>query len=117
MAESNFEKDLDRLEQIVSVLEEGGLSLDDSLKQFEQGIKLARRCEHTLSEAEKRIEILTKKANGELVAEPFGEEGAPPVEERTAVVEKKVEIVSEKRRAKPAEPEDEDADEEIEELF
>lgn len=116
MAEQNFEKDLEKLEQIVSVLEEGGLSLDDSLKQFEQGIKLARRCERTLSEAEKRIEILTKKANGDLVAEPFGDEDAP-VEERTAVVEKKVEAVSEKRRAKPAEPELEDADEEIEELF
>ncbi len=71
MAEGNFEKDLERLEEIVGALEEGGLSLDDSLKQFELGIKLARRCEKALSEAEKRIEILTKKPNGELVAEPF----------------------------------------------
>ena len=71
MADGGFEKDLERLEKIVEALETGGLSLDESLKQFEQGIKLARRCEKTLTEAEKRIEILTRKADGDLEAEPF----------------------------------------------
>jgi 5-formyltetrahydrofolate cyclo-ligase len=101
------------------------LSLDDSLKQFEQGIKLARRCERTLSEAEKRIEILTKKASGELVAEPFEDEAesdgkaaaAPVVEERTVVTEKKIEVVSEKRRAPVQKNDDEENESEGVMLF
>lgn len=74
MAESKFEKDLEKLEQVVEALETGGLSLDDALKRFEEGIKLARRCEKTLGEAEKKIEILTKNAQGDLAAKPFADE-------------------------------------------
>ncbi len=73
-AEPSFEKDMDALEQIVTDLEEGGLSLDDSLKRFEEGSRLALRCEKALQEAEKKIEILTKNASGELVTKPFEEE-------------------------------------------
>ena len=73
MAEQKFEKDLERLEQLVEALEGGGLSLDDALRRFEEGIKLARRCEKTLSEAERKIEMLTKNAQGEIVTEPFGD--------------------------------------------
>jgi exodeoxyribonuclease VII small subunit len=69
--EPNFEQDLERLESIVSALEEGGLSLDDSLKKFEEGIGLAKRCEKTLTAAEKKIELLTKNADGELVTENY----------------------------------------------
>jgi len=72
----SFEHDLEQLEGIVNALEEGGLSLDDSLKRFEDGIRLARRCEKALTDAEKRIEILLKNADGELEAQPFGEETA-----------------------------------------
>ena len=75
MAEPKFEKDLEKLEEIVGALEEGELSLDEALKRFEEGIKLAKRCEKALSEAEKKIEILTRNADGELEAQPFGEEG------------------------------------------
>jgi exodeoxyribonuclease VII small subunit len=74
-----FEGDLEQLEQIVEALEEGGLSLDDSLKRFEEGVTLARRCEKALSEAEKKIEMLVKKADGSLEAVPFDED-APPEE-------------------------------------
>lgn len=72
--EPNFEKDLERLESIVTALEEGGLSLDDSLKRFEEGVQLAKRCEKMLTDAEKKIEILTKNADGELVTENFCED-------------------------------------------
>lgn len=72
--EPSFEKNLEALEQIVEQLEEGGLSLDESLKKFEEGVGLAKQCEKTLSEAEKKIEILTKDAEGELSAETFGDE-------------------------------------------
>lgn len=72
--EPSFEKDLERLEAIVSALEEGGLSLDDSLKRFEEGIQLAKRCEKTLTDAEKKIEVLTRNATGELETENFCDE-------------------------------------------
>ena len=70
----SFEKDLESLEQIVEQLEEGGLSLDDSLKKFEEGMKLAQRCDKALNAAEKKVEVLTRNAEGELETEPFGDE-------------------------------------------
>ena len=82
MAEPKFEKDLERLEQLVEALEAGGLTLDESLKRFEEGVKLARRCEKALTEAERRIEILVKKANGEVEAEPFTEHEAAQNDEK-----------------------------------
>lgn len=78
MAESNFEKDLEKLEKLVEELEAGGLTLDQSLKRFEEGIKLSRRCDRALSAAEKRIEILVKNADGDLEAQPFAEAGPAP---------------------------------------
>jgi exodeoxyribonuclease VII small subunit len=76
MSEPKFEKDLEQLEGIVEALEQGELSLDESLKKFEEGIRLAKRCEKALTNAEKKIELLTKNAEGEVEAEPYGEEGA-----------------------------------------
>ncbi|GMV99136.1 MAG: hypothetical protein AMXMBFR84_02750 [Candidatus Hydrogenedentota bacterium] len=76
MAEPKFEKDLDRLEQIVAELEAGELPLDDSLKRFEEGIKLAKRCEAALTQAEKKIEILLRNTEGELEAASFEDEAA-----------------------------------------
>ena len=71
MAQRSFEKDLERLEQIVKDLEEGDLALDDSLKRFEEGVRLARACEKALAQAEKRIEVLSKDSEGNLVSEPL----------------------------------------------
>lgn len=82
MAEPKFEKDLERLETIVGALEEGGLTLDDALKRFEEGIKLAQRCEKALTDAEKKIEVLVKNADGNIEAQPFGE--APAESNRDA---------------------------------
>lgn len=70
--QKNFEEAMARLEKITRELEEGELSLEQSLKRFDEGIKLAEFCNNTLNEAEKRVEILLQK-NGELVAEPFAE--------------------------------------------
>lgn len=70
---STFEEDLEQLEAIVNALEEGGLTLDESLKRFEDGIQLARRCEKALTETERRIEVLLKNADGELETQPFDE--------------------------------------------
>lgn len=54
----NFEKAMADLELIVAELEKGDLPLEDSLKQFEQGILLARHCQSALSKAEQKIEML-----------------------------------------------------------
>ncbi len=117
MAECNFEKDLEKLEKIVEALEEGGLSLDDSLKQFELGIKLARRCEKTLSEAEKKIEVLTKKANGELAAEPFDEATAAEIPSRAPKRKAPVEEAGVSEQLPVGGPDDEDDEEEEGELL
>lgn len=74
MPEPKFEKDLEKLEKIVDTLEEGGLPLDDSIKKFEEGIKLAKRCEKALSAAEKKIEVLTKDTKGNVTTKPFADE-------------------------------------------
>lgn len=66
-----FEDALEKLEKIVSQLEEGNISLEDSLKLFEEGIRLSRFCNQKLDEAEKRVEILLKGKDGDLVREPF----------------------------------------------
>ncbi|MGH9946992.1 MAG: exodeoxyribonuclease VII small subunit [Pyrinomonadaceae bacterium] len=61
-----FEQSLDDLEKIVKKLEDGDLPLEDSLKLFEDGVKLARDCRDRLTNAERRIEVLMKDANGEI---------------------------------------------------
>ena len=71
MTDIKFEDALARLEQIVDTLEAGNLPLEDSLKAFEEGVGLARRCARYLEEAEKRIELLTKDESGLLRTEPF----------------------------------------------
>jgi len=55
----NFEKAMAELEQLVSQMEEGDLSLDDSLQAFERGTKLTRQCQHALSQAELKVKTLT----------------------------------------------------------
>ncbi len=56
-----FEATLHELESLVEQMEQGELSLEDSLKSFEKGIKLTRECQSALSEAEQKVEILTRK--------------------------------------------------------
>lgn len=55
---ADFEKSLDELEQLVSRMEQGELSLDDSLKSFERGIALYRNCQSALEQAELRVKQL-----------------------------------------------------------
>jgi exodeoxyribonuclease VII small subunit len=72
--EKTFETSLAELEQIVTKLEDGDLPLEESLGLFEKGIKLSRDCRERLTNAERRIEILVKDANGNLVAEEIAPE-------------------------------------------
>ena len=74
MAEKKFESALARLEEIVSQLEQGDLPLEQSLRLFEEGVKLARLCAVRLEEAERKVEQLLKDKAGKLVKAPFEEE-------------------------------------------
>ena len=58
----DFEQSLEQLESLVEALEAGDLTLEQSLKQFEEGIALTRACQTALSEAEQTVKILTEKS-------------------------------------------------------
>ena len=57
----SFEDDLKRLQKIVEELSSGKLSLQDALKKYEEGVKLAQGCSQELNEAQRKVELLTKK--------------------------------------------------------
>ena len=63
-AAKNFEASLKELERIVREMEAGDLPLERSLELFEQGVKLSRECQERLTEAEQRIEVLLRDAEG-----------------------------------------------------
>ncbi len=67
---SNFEKDLQELEELVEKMEGGDLSLEDSLVHFERGIALTRACQKALTEAEQKIQILLAE-DGSQKLQPF----------------------------------------------
>lgn len=73
MAEKKFEAALRRLEEIVEELEKGDIPLEQSLKLFEEGIKLSRLCTKRLEDAERRVEILLKDKAGNVIEQPFEE--------------------------------------------
>jgi len=80
MPKDRFEDALNRLEKIVAKLEEGEIPLEESLKLFEEGVRLSRICNQKLDEVEKRVEILLKEKDGLLRSHPFdpsahGEQG------------------------------------------
>lgn len=73
-SEFNFEEALQELEQLVSSMEEGELSLEDSMKAFEKGIKLTRECQTALQKAEQKVQILLNES-GETQAFDVEDEG------------------------------------------
>lgn len=70
MSKENFEELMKKLEGIVTELETGNLNLDESVKKFEEGMKIAKQCNTILEDAEKKITILLEK-DGELKEENF----------------------------------------------
>lgn len=71
MAEIKFEDALKTLEEIVELLEAGDLSLDEALKKYEEGTKLANACNKKLAQMQKRIEVLLKDSAGNIRTENF----------------------------------------------
>ena len=76
MKNQTFEASLSNLEKIVRRLEEGDLPLEESLKLFEDGVRLSRECQERLNQAERRIEVLLKDADGNPVLNAIGQEAA-----------------------------------------
>ena len=67
---ANFEEQIKKLEHLVAQLETGNLSLEDSIKAYEEGVEIAQNCQMTLKNAEQKVEILTKQGE-ELVKQDF----------------------------------------------
>jgi len=80
MPRERFEEALNKLEKIVSKLEDGDIPLEESLRLFEEGVRLSRFCNQKLDEAEKRVEILLRGKEGVLepqAFDPAGNSGQP----------------------------------------
>ncbi len=69
----SFESSLAELESLVEAMEEGDMSLEDSLAAFEKGVKLTRQCQQQLSAAEQKVELLMEQQD-ELISQPFDDQ-------------------------------------------
>ena len=70
----DFETSLKKLEEIVSDLENGDLPLEQSIKTFEEGVKLTKHCQNLLSKAELKIQKLVESKDGSIDLEAFDDE-------------------------------------------
>lgn len=75
-----FEEEIKRLEKIVDDLAEGKLTLAESLKKYEEGVKLAKGCSTVLNEAQRKVELLMKK-EGKFSLEKFEDKESKEQEE------------------------------------
>ncbi|MDI9569579.1 MAG: exodeoxyribonuclease VII small subunit [Pseudomonadota bacterium] len=71
MAKERFEEALKKLEELVKTMEAGDLTLDDSLKAFEEGIRLIRFCTRKIDEVERKVEILLRDEEDRPIVVPF----------------------------------------------
>ena len=71
MQDMNFEKAMERLEKITDELSREGITLEESLALYEEGVALARSCNQSLEETERKIKILQISDNGEIVEDDF----------------------------------------------
>ncbi len=74
---ATFEENVKQLETIVAQLERGDLPLEDSIKLFEDGMRLSSACKEQLETAEGKVRILTRQRDGSLEPEPFPREAGP----------------------------------------
>ncbi|MEI6082906.1 MAG: exodeoxyribonuclease VII small subunit [Verrucomicrobiota bacterium] len=82
--EPSFEQAVERLEKIVADMESAELPLEDVLKRYEDGTSLVRFCAQKLDEAEKKIELLQKKADGSVTLKPFEPESPAEDDDKEA---------------------------------
>ncbi|OPY14726.1 MAG: Exodeoxyribonuclease 7 small subunit [Syntrophus sp. PtaU1.Bin005] len=74
MAKEKFEEAMAKLEALVRKMEAGEMTLEESLKAFEEGVRLSRLCANRLDEAERRVELLVRESQ-QLTVQPFPEHG------------------------------------------
>ena len=67
----SFEEAFNTLEELVDRLEDGGLSLDESMETFEEAVKLVKLCNAKIEQAEQKVKMLVNGANGEITDKPF----------------------------------------------
>jgi exodeoxyribonuclease VII small subunit len=72
--EMKLEEAMKRLDEVVSLLEREGADLEESLRLYEEGVRLVALCTAKLSDAERKIRLLRVNADGELCEEPFAEQ-------------------------------------------
>ncbi|HUY28842.1 MAG TPA: exodeoxyribonuclease VII small subunit [Candidatus Binataceae bacterium] len=72
-----FEDELKDLETIVNQIDSGELSLDESIGAFERGVALVKSLSQKLDEVERKVEMLTRDAEGKLVTAPLADAGPP----------------------------------------
>jgi len=65
----NFESAIAELESLVEEMEQGEISLEDSLKKFERGIELTQTCQKALQDAEQKVQILIEKKQGDVISD------------------------------------------------
>ena len=70
MKKENFEESMSKLEEIVTELEKGNLSLEESVEKFEEGMKIAKQCNTILEDSEKKITILLEN-DDKIIEEDF----------------------------------------------
>ena len=75
LEEHTFEQSLQKLEGIVERLETGSIPLDETLREFEEGMRLIKTCNEKLNRAESQLKILMKDAQGNITAEDSGKPG------------------------------------------
>jgi len=71
LSKERFEDTFKKLETIVNKLENGDLPLEDSMKLFEEGMRLSKICSQRLTEVQKRVDLLLKGEDGLMKSEPF----------------------------------------------
>ena len=75
MEKINFEESMKELQDVVNKLEKGNLTLDESIEEFQKGIKLSKLCSKKLDDIEKKITILMEEQDGEIKEQVFLVEG------------------------------------------
>ena len=73
-SKQSFEKALEKLEKIVETLDSGELPLEKALQKFEEGMALSRLCEQKLNEIEKKITVLNRNSQGEIIETALNDE-------------------------------------------
>jgi exodeoxyribonuclease VII small subunit len=94
----NFEQALDQLEKLVSELERGDVSLENSLKNYERGVKLANFCQKEIENVKQKVEMLVKKSDGSLALEDFEENE----QQENVVTTKKEKVTKQKKDEGPS---------------